>query len=190
MRKITLACVAAMCCLTWGSPLMAQDDLPPSASTELFDFTPFQDKIMLDLFYEALQAGRQYPTIAEFEAVGFNELDIEFARSHVRPRSVMIDKNKQLHTDLYEKRNLWMNIPTGIGKQIGGFPSGKFSEDVYSMWNYTNLFGSWNHSFFQAPGAWVDAAHKNGTDIFSGIKFFECWTAESGDGEYSALIGQ
>ena len=190
MRKITLACVAAMCCLTWGSPLMAQDDLPPSASTELFDFTPFQDKIMLDLFYEALQAGRQYPTIAEFEAVGFNELDIEFARSHVRPRSVMIDKNKQLHTDLYEKRNLWMNIPTGIGKQIGGFPSGKFSEDVYSMWNYTNLFGSWNHSFFQAPGAWVDAAHKNGTDIFSGIKFFESWTAGSGDGEYSALIGQ
>lgn len=188
MKKITFACVAAMCCLSWGVPAAA--DVPPTASTEIFDFTPFQDKIMLDLFYEALQEGRQYPTMEEFAAKGFNALDIEFARSHVRPRSIMIDKDKQLHSDLYEKRNLWMNLPTGIGKQIGGFPSGKFSDDVYSMWNYTNLFGSWNHSLFQAPGAWVDAAHKNGTDIFSGIKFFESWTPGSGDGEYSALISQ
>ena len=26
---------------------------------------------------------------------------------------------------------------------------------------------------FQAPGSWADAAHKNGTDIMSGIKFFD-----------------
>lgn len=56
------------------------------------------------------------------------------------------------------------------------------------MWQYTNLFGSWNHGIFQAPAAWVDAAHRNGTDIMSGIKFFESWTAGSGDGAYSALI--
>ena len=41
------------------------------------------------------------------------------------------------------------------------------------MWNYTNLFGSWNHGLFQAPGSWADAAHKNGTDIMSGMKFFD-----------------
>ena len=41
------------------------------------------------------------------------------------------------------------------------------------MWNYTNLFGAWNHGLFQAPGSWADAAHKNGTDIMSGIKFFD-----------------
>lgn len=39
------------------------------------------------------------------------------------------------------------------------------------MWNYVNLYGAWNHSPFQAPGSWADAAHKNGTDMFSGIKF-------------------
>ena len=44
------------------------------------------------------------------------------------------------------------------------------------MWNYTHLFGSWNYGFLQAPGAWVDAAHRNGTRIYGGIKFFEGWT--------------
>ena len=66
-----------------------------------------------------------------------------------------------------------MNIPSGAGSTIGGYPSKDFASDNYSMWNYTNLFGSWNHGLFQAPGSWADAAHKNGTDIMSGIKFFD-----------------
>ena len=43
MKRITLACMAAVCCLSWGTPVMAEGDIPPSASTELFDFTPFND---------------------------------------------------------------------------------------------------------------------------------------------------
>ena len=74
-----------------------------------------------------------------------------------------------------------MNIPMDVGSGgAAGYPGTKFTSDVFSMWQYTNLFGSWNHSIFQAPGCWVDAAHRNGTDIFSGIKFFESWTAGSG----------
>lgn len=189
-KRITLLCVAAACCLTWSSPVMAQD-VPESASTELFDFEPFSDQKMLDLFYEAEQHGRKYPTKEEFEAAGFHLMDIEFVRSHTRPRSVMRTKEKQLYPDLYQNRNLWMNIPMGIGQDgYGGYPSSKFSDDVYSMWNYTNVFGSWNHGFFQAPGAWIDAAHKNGTDIYSGIKFFESWTPGSGAGGYAELISQ
>lgn len=189
-KRITLLCVAAACCLTWGSPVMAQD-IPESASTELFDFTPFTDQKMLDLFYEAEQQGRNYPTDEEFEAAGFQLMDIEFVRSHTRPRSVMRDKDKQLHSDLYQNRNLWMNIPMGIGQDgYGGYPSSNFSDDVYSMWNYTNVFGSWNHSFFQAPGVWVDAAHRNGTDIYSGIRFFEMWTPGMGAGGYAEMITQ
>ena len=85
-KRITLLCVAAACCLTWSSPVMAQD-VPESASTELFDFEPFSDQKMLDLFYEAEQHGRKYPTKEEFEAAGFHLMDIEFVRSHTRPRS-------------------------------------------------------------------------------------------------------
>ena len=188
MKRITLACMAAVCCLSWGTPVMAEGDIPPSASTELFDFTPFNDREMLELFLTAQENGRKYPTEAEFEAAGFNLIDLEFARSHVRPRAILKDKSKNLYPNIYENRNLWMNIPMGVGKAIGGYPSSTFSDDTYSMWNYTNLFGSWNHGLFQAPGSWVDAAHKNGTDIFSGIKFFESWTPGSESAKYREMI--
>ncbi|MCP9611680.1 endo-beta-N-acetylglucosaminidase [Coprobacter tertius] len=191
MKKITYACIAALVCLLWVAPLSAQDTdptPPPSASTEIFDFTPFNDKIMLELFEKALEQGRKYPTQEEFEAAGFNYMDIEFVRSHTRLRPAMIEKNKQLNPELYEKRQVFMNIPSGKAKGIGGYPSSDFSNDVFSMWNYTKLFGSWNHGLFQAPGVWTDAAHKNGTDIMSGIKFFESWTPGSGAGEYADLI--
>lgn len=175
MKKITIFCLAAAMLSLTGNvqgQTRADEDIPASASTELFDFTPFNDVDILELFIKAEKEGRKYPTAAEIEAAGFN-LDMEFARSHVRAREIMVDKNKQLHKDLYERRNLWMNLPTGIGKLVGGYPSSLFSNDVFSMWNYTNLYGCWNHGIFQAPGSWADAAHKNGTDIFSGIKFFD-----------------
>ena len=190
MKKVTIFCLAAMLGLTGNvqGQTRADGDIPESASTELFDFTPFNDIDILNLFVTAEENGRKFPTAAEIEAAGF-KLDLEFARSHVRPRAIMIDKNKQLNIDLYERRNLWMNLPTGIGKMVGGYPSSLFSNDVYSMWNYTNLFGCWNHGIFQAPGSWADAAHKNGTDIFSGIKFFDTTggRGQTAD-EYVAMI--
>lgn len=178
-------CVAVMLSLA-TLPMQAQTS--PTASKKIFDWTPFEDSKMLNLFYNALQQGRNYPTEQEFRnAFGF---DIEFARSHVRPRNVVYNQAKQLNTAINPKRKVWMNIPTGIGKEIGGYPSATFIDDVYSTWQYTHLFGAWNHGLFQAPGVWADAAHKHGTDIFSGIKFFESWTSGSGDQAYSALISQ
>ncbi len=159
---------------------------PASVSKQIFDWDPFQDAKMLELFYTALEKGRNYPTDEEIKnTFGF---DIEFARSHVRPRAVMYNQKKQVNTQIDPKRKLWMNIPGGIGKMNGGYPASLFNNDVFSMWQYTQLFGSWNHSFFQAPGSWGDAAHKHGTDIFSGIQFFESWTPGSGDDKYSKLI--
>ena len=96
----------------------------------------------------------------------------------------------RVRTNTYENRNLFMNMPMDYGKDGGvGYPEAKFNADVFSMWQYTNLFGSWNHGFFQAPGAWVDAAHRNGTKIMSGIAFFESWTGD-GDAGYSSMITQ
>lgn len=157
-------------------------------SDEIYDFAGFSDENLLNLFYNALQQGRNYPTAAEFEAAGIQASDIAFVRSHVRRANIM-SREDRLIPGTYENRNLWMNIPMDVGSDgLGGYPNDKFAADVFSMWQYTNLFGSWNHSIFQAPGAWVDAAHRNGTDIMSGIKFFESWTEGSGDGAYSALV--
>lgn len=187
MKKKYIAGLALMCCASWATPAMAQE-LSPTATSDVYDFSGFSDEKLLNLFYNALQNGRKYPTQAEFEAAGIQASDIAFVRSHVRKAQLLNDDDR-VNSKTYSGRKLWMNVPMDVGSTgLGGYPSSKFAADVFSMWNYTNLFGSWNHSIFQAPGCWVDAAHRNGTDIFSGIKFFESWTAGSGDAAYSALI--
>lgn len=187
MKKSYIAGMALAFALC-GAPVTAQE-YSPTATDEIYDFSGFDTKELLDLFYAAYQDGRNYPTLEEFEAAGIQASDIAFVRSHVR-RATIMSRADRLIPGTYETRNLWANFPMDVGSGgAAGYPSDKFAADVYSMWQYTNLFGSWNHSFFQAPGAWVDAAHRNGTDIFSGIAFFESWTGD-GDKTYSAMITQ
>ena len=176
-----------LACFGYTQNAQAQE-YDPSASKELFDFSPFNETKLLNLFYDAQQQGRQYPTTAEFEAAGFNMMDIEFVRSHVRPHTLINDQANQLVSGVKNTRRIWMNIPMGTAKLIGGYPGTNTGDDTFTMWNYTHLFGSWNHGLFQAPGAWVDAAHQNGTDILSGIKFFESWTAGSQPTSWMALV--
>lgn len=186
MKKFTVFGAALL--LGTAVNVQAQDvTYPASASTEIFDFTPWDDDQLLVLFAKAADEGRKYPTKEEFEAAGFN-LDLEFSRSHVRPAAIMEDATKNIVPDVYPTRRLWMNIPTGQGDGVGGYPSAEFHNDVYSMWNYTNLYGAWNHAILQAPGSWADAAHKNGTHMFSGIKFFESWTPGGTSSEYVQFI--
>ena len=158
--------------LLCGAPstMSAQTDTG-STSTTIYDFANFNDQKLLDLFASALEKGRKFPTTQELKDAGIYD-ELEFVRSHVRKREIL-DLEDRLVRNTYKERDLFMNIPSGAGSTIGGYPSKDFASDNYSMWNYTNLFGSWNHGLFQAPGSWADAAHKNGTDIMSGIKFFD-----------------
>lgn len=181
MKKCYFA-VLALVLSIFAAPVQAQTD-------EIYDFSGFDTKAMLDLFYKVHQQGRYYPTLEEFEAIGIQQSDIAFVRSHVR-RAEIMDRSDRLVEQTYVNRNLWTNFPMDVGSGgSAGYPSDKFAADVFSMWQYVNIFGSWNHSFFQAPGAWVDAAHRNGSDIYSGIAFFESWTGD-GDATYSAMITQ
>lgn len=158
--------------LLCGAPstMSAQTTLS-STSTTIYDFSKFGDQSLLELFEKAEKAGRKFPTKQELIDAGIYD-EIEFVRSHVRKREIL-DRQDRLVGGTYQERDLFMNIPAGAGSTIGGYPSKDFASDNFSMWNYTNLFGSWNHGLFQAPGSWADAAHKNGTDIMSGIKFFD-----------------
>lgn len=162
-----------------------------SSDEEVYDFSGFGDEALLNLFYNALQQGRNYPTMAEFEAAGIQASDIAFVRSHVRRANIM-SRADRLRTETYENRNLWMNTAMDYGKHASvGYPVDKFNSEVFSMWQYTNLWGSWNHSIFTAPGAWVDAAHRNGTDMMSGIKFFDTTGGRTeGAASYEALISK
>ena len=158
--------------LLCGAPsTMSAQTNTGSTSTTIYDFAGFSDQTLLNLFASALEKGRKYPTTQELKDAGIYD-EIEFVRSHVRKRQIL-DREDRLVSNTYKERDLFMNIPSGAGSTIGGYPSKDFASDNFSMWNYTNLFGSWNHGLFQAPGSWADAAHKNGTDIMSGIKFFD-----------------
>ncbi len=186
MKKRHLIIGAMVCCAVMGTPGTAMSQMSETTTSEVYDFSGFVDVDLMELFYNALQDGRNYPTEEEFATKGILPSDIAFIRSHVR-KAQIIDRANRLLPDTYEKRDLWMNIPMSTGKDGAvGQPTTNFADDVFSMWNYTNLFGSWNHSFFTAPGAWVDAAHKNGTNIMSGIKFFESWGTTSG--EWNTII--
>lgn len=172
MKKKVLLSTLAMAAFMSAMPSVNAVAADSKASA-VYDFSGFNDVNLINLFYQVSQDGRKYPTEAEFAAAGIQQSDIAFIRSHVRNKGI-IDRSGRLIKDTYEKRNLWMNIPMDVGKDGEvGHPNGRFASDVYSMWNYTNIFGSWNHGFFSAPAAWTDAAHKNGSDIYSGIKFFD-----------------
>ena len=158
--------------LLCGAPsTMSAQTETGSTSKTIYDFANFGDQTLLNLFASALEKGRKFPTTQELKDAGLYE-ELEFVRSHVRKREIL-SRQDRLVGGTYQERDLFMNIPAGAGSTIGGYPSKDFASDNFSMWNYTNLFGSWNHGLFQAPGSWADAAHKNGTDIMSGIKFFD-----------------
>ena len=172
-RKVTLSALALAGMLS-AAPFTVKaqgGNTAPTASKVVYDFQHFSDIKMLQLFEKAVREGKRYPSYDELKAAGLAD-EIEFVRSHVRKRSILSRKDR-LIPGTFETRELFMNIPAGAGRTVGGYPSSEFASDNFSMWNYTNLFGAWNHGLFQAPGSWADAAHKNGTDLLSGIKFFD-----------------
>ena len=170
-KKSTMKALILAGLLCGASSSISAQTTPGSTSTTIYDFAGFNDQKMLELFEKIDKQGRKFPTTQELKDAGLYD-EIEFVRSHVRKRQIL-DRSDRLNQNTYQERDLFMNIPAGAGSTIGGYPSKDFASDNFSMWNYTNLFGSWNHGLFQAPGSWVDAAHKNGTDIMSGIKFFD-----------------
>jgi endo-beta-N-acetylglucosaminidase D len=93
--------------------------------------------------------------------------DLEFKRSHVRPRDVIVNQEGQLDKTINPKRSLFFNCPIGSRQGYTGLPSGFFDDDVFSMWQYVKVHGNWSNEWFYAPAAYSDAAHKHGTAVLS-----------------------
>ena len=170
-KKYTLSAWIIAAMMAMGPASVTAQTYSSTASTQVFDLSKLGDQTLLEHFAQLLDNGKKYPTDADLTAWGIKD-EVEFIRSHVRKRAIESRADRLLQ-DTYENRNLFMNIPGGAGKNLGGYPSKTFANDNFSMWNYTNLFGAWNYGLFQAPGSWADAAHRNGTSIFAGIKFFD-----------------
>ena len=178
-KKITLSAWLIAAMMTMAPVGANAQTYSPTASTQVYDLSKLSDQVLLEHFAELIDQNKKYPTDADLEAWGIKD-EVEFIRSHVKKRAIE-SRADRLIQGTYEKRNLFMNIPGGAGKNLGGYPSKTFANDNFSMWNYTNLFGAWNYGLFQAPGSWADAAHRNGTSIFAGIKFFDHTTGGAAD---------
>lgn len=178
-KKITLSAWLIAAMMTMAPIGGANAQTSPTASTQVYDLSKLSDQVLLEHFAKLADQGKKYPTDADLKEWGIKD-EVEFIRSHVKKRAIE-SREDRLIKGTYEKRNLFMNIPGGAGKNLGGYPSKTFANDNFSMWNYTNLFGAWNYGLFQAPGSWADAAHRNGTSIFAGIKFFDHTTGSAAD---------
>lgn len=55
-------------------PAFAADD---TTSSSVYDFSGFSDTKLMQLFYNAYQNGRKYPTAEEFAAAGIQQSDID-----------------------------------------------------------------------------------------------------------------
>lgn len=159
------------------------------AQNGFYEFDSVLPKTILELFLEAKKEGRKYPTDQQFIDAGITLADLEFIRSHVKRHEIAKPEDR-LIPSIYEHRRLFMCTPMGNGLHgYHGYPSNEMGHtDVFSMWNYTEAFGSWNHGFFQAPGSWVDAAHKNGSRIMSGQMFFESTFGGADDSDWIKFI--
>ena len=162
-----------------------------AGAKDFYEFDNVTAETVLKLFLQAKEAGRNYPTLEEFQSIGVSAADIEFIRSHVR-RSELVNPDDRLNPSLYKDRQVFMCTPMGNGSQGShGYPGNTFGKtDVWTMWNYTASFGSWNHGFFQAPGSWADAAHKNGARLMTGQMFFEEAFGGASDAPWVNFIAQ
>ena len=183
MKKSTLFSSAMLAALAISQNAYASDP----TSTTVYDQSPWNNEQVLKLFSDAYDQGRNYPTKAEWDNISMG-IEREFVRSHTRYRSIYKDADKDVVSDINHDRLLWCNLPAGYGKQTGGYPQATFDQDVFSFWNYTNLFGAWNYGFLMAPGSWIDAAHKNGTRMYGGIKFFESWNNSAEEAAFNAFV--
>lgn len=133
---------------------------------------------ILQVFYDVIKDGRQFPEETDWESHGFTMEDVAFNISHVRQRSRIKagTGDHSVNSTSYWKQNrqLYLNTPAGTEKNsFNGYPNAGAVDDIFSMWNYVDLHGSWNHSFGHTPGAWMDAAHKNGASMSAGLIFVD-----------------
>ena len=171
-KKSTLAALF-MAAILSGNPF--------AANAQNYNFKNVDWTRMVEVFATAMENGKQYPTDQEIMAIGISRADLEFMRSHVKQRT-RVDNSNRLLSNTYAGRKLWMNTPMGSGSGgDAGYPTGSFHSDVFSLWNYTAMWGSWNHGIGQVPGSWTDAAHKNGCDMLGGTVFFD-----ASHGDYGA----
>ena len=84
-----------------------------------------------------------------------------FFISRIKPRERFTFTKTQVKESLNPNRKLLWWCPMGVAAW-NAVPTYFFGGEVFSMWNYMDIYGNWTAPMVQAPGAFLDACHKNG----------------------------
>lgn len=118
--------------------------------------------------------------------------DENFFISRIKPRARFTHVPTQVDQTLVGQKDKhvlnWFPIGTTNNGNPNGLPSGIYDSDVFSMWNYVTHYGNWTAPLIRVPGAFMDAAHKNGVTTSALISI--PWAAQisSNDGGHGSNI--
>jgi endo-beta-N-acetylglucosaminidase D len=118
-------------------------------------------------------------------------IDDNFFISRVKLKPRFTNVNSQANPALTadnEKKFCWW-APVGIGdKEWGPMPRYSFEADNFNMWQYLDIHGNWSNTWLRVPGAFNDAAHKNG--VVTGCLMFVTWAADVSEGSGASIFGK
>lgn len=169
-------------CLGLSSLLLLSSTLGAQSPAKYIKWSGDTDKFYTA--YEAWQEGQPlYPNAAE---------DENFFISRVKFRDRFVNRQTQAHSginDTNEKKVInWVPIGVGDNGNANALPSGIYDSDVFSMWNNITHYGNWTAPLVRVPGAFMDAAHKNGvsTSALASVP----WSANvsAGDGTHGSNL--
>lgn len=106
-------------------------------------------------------------------------MDENFFITRVPLKKRFVNAQLQGNKDLKdgEDKNLCWCSPIGeMTKQWGPLPRYNFDADNFNMWQYLNIHANWSNSWWRVPGAFNDAAHRNG--VRTGCLYFIDWASQ------------
>lgn len=150
MKKTTALCLASLGLLGIGNafaqmPTHPQYVKPWDEKTESFDIN-----------YRYWEPGQVFSRQ--------HADDEEFFISRVRPRTRFVDAETQVKKEMSTERKFLWWVPIGVSKW-NAIPSYYFNSEVFSTWSYIDHWGNWTAPYLRIPGAFTDAAHKNGVSV-------------------------
>ncbi|WP_315578321.1 LamG-like jellyroll fold domain-containing protein [Hoylesella oralis] len=94
--------------------------------------------------------------------------DDNFFISRVKPKKRFRNEATQVRLNLKEgdDKRLIAWLPFNDPNK-NALPDGVFDSEVFSMWQYVNVWGDWTAPLGRIPAALLDVAHKNGVSVSS-----------------------
>lgn len=90
--------------------------------------------------------------------------DDNFFISRVRPQTRFMD-DTSFDPNVKKDRKLCWWCPIGVSDKVwGALPRNILDADNFSMWQYIDIHGNWSDGWIRVPGAFSDAAHRNGVE--------------------------